>query len=83
MLLMPNDFELLVGFLERHGDEVEGRELAEPPARVRGQLRALARGDLGETERQELLALLGQNPGWVARLAEEVKALRDRPGTRG
>jgi hypothetical protein len=73
---MSNTFEILAGFLDRLENEVEGRELQEPPEAVRTKLRAFARGDLPETERGELLTLLSQNPGWIAPLAAEVKALR-------
>lgn len=78
---MPNSFEILAGFLERFGDEVEGRELQEPPPEIQTKLRDLARGHLPESERAELFALLSQNPGWIARLASEVKNLRAGPDT--
>ena len=73
---MANEFEILAGFLARFGDEVEGRELQEPPKDVQAKLRELAHGNLSETERSQLFSLLSQNPQWLGRLAEEVKALR-------
>jgi len=76
---MPNTFEILTGFLDRYEADVEGRELREPPDEIRVQLRALARGDLARTEQDDLMAILGQHPDWIARLADEVKALRGAP----
>ncbi len=76
---MSNTFEILAGFLERFGDEVEGRELQEPPEVVRTKLRAFARGELPKAEHGELLSLLSQNPGWIPQLATDVKALRTDP----
>jgi hypothetical protein len=77
---MTNNFEILAGFLERFGHEVEGRELPEPPPEVRHQLRDLARGHLPQTQCAELLDLLNRNPAWIARLADEVKAMRPGAG---
>ncbi len=73
---MPNDFVILAGFLERFGDEVEGRELQEPPPKIKRQIHDMARGQLPPDESAGLLVLLNQNPAWIARLAEEVKSLR-------
>jgi len=73
---MANEFEILAGFLAKFGDEVEGRELLDPPKNVQAQLRELARGSLSETERSQLMTLLNENPTWIGRLADEVKALR-------
>jgi hypothetical protein len=73
---MSNDFEILAGFLERFGDDVEGREHHEPPPEIRSQLRDLARGRLPQAECADLLVLLNRNPAWIASLAEEVKATR-------
>ena len=77
---MTNSFELLAAFLDRFGDEVEGRELAEPPEDIQIQLRALALGRLPGAERDSLFSLLRRNPEWIAQLADEVKALRSQPG---
>ena len=73
---MSNPFELLVEFLRRYGDEVEGRALTEPSAEVLKQLQALARGEVPEAERRELMRQLSAHPNWVERLALEVRALR-------
>ena len=80
---MSNAFQILTGFLERFEDEVEGRELSQPPEEIALQLRALAKGSLPETELPQLFSLLNQNPHWVGRLAEEVKALRSNPRSAG
>jgi len=73
---MAETFQILAGFLERYGHEVEGRELEEPPEEMKTKLQQLARGQLPEREQADLFTLLSRNPPWVARLAQEVKALR-------
>lgn len=73
---MANEFEILAGFLARFGDEVEGRELQDLPRDVQVKLRALAQGNLPESERLQLFNLLKENPAWIGRLADEVKSLR-------
>jgi len=74
---MPNNFEILAGFLARYGDEVEGREAAPLPPEVEEQLRSFARGQLTGSTQSEVIQQLGQHPDWVAFLATEVKALRN------
>jgi len=73
---MSNQFEILVDFLRRCGDEVEGRALTEPSEEVQKQLRALARGEVVAADRRELMLQLSGHPDWVERLALEVRALR-------
>ena len=73
---MATEFEILAGFLAKFGDEVEGREIQEPPKDVQSRMRELALGKLPESERSQLFSLLNENPQWIGRLAEEVKALR-------
>jgi hypothetical protein len=73
---MATEFEILAGFLAKFGDEVEGREIQEPPKDVQSRMRELARGTLPDSERSQLFSLLNENPQWIGRLAEEVKALR-------
>jgi hypothetical protein len=73
---MANDFEILAGFLAKFSDEVEGRELQDLPKDVQVKLREMAQGNLSESERSQLFDLLKENPAWVGRLANEVKALR-------
>ena len=73
---MADTFQILAGFLERYGHEVEGRELEEPAEEMKTKLQQLARGQLPERERADLFTLLSRNPPWIARLAQEVKALR-------
>jgi hypothetical protein len=79
---MSNSFEILAGFLDRFGNEVEGRELQEPPENIQMQLRAFAKGDLAEPAHEELLSLLNQNLSWIAWLAAEVKAMRTERGVK-
>jgi hypothetical protein len=71
---MKNNFEILAKFLEKFGDEVEGRELAELTPDVKAKLREFARGNLAAAEQGELVER--QNPAWVSQLAAEVKSLR-------
>jgi len=73
---MQNAFRTVAGFLDRFEVEVEGRELREPPREVANKLRDFARGKLAQAKQAELVALLHENPHWVSRLADEVKALR-------
>ena len=76
---MPDtdNFQILSRFLERYGDDVEGRALVEPTGDTRDKIKRLARGTLPESERAELFAVLNRNPDWIGWLAREVKALRD------
>ncbi len=73
---MKNNFEILSRFLEKFGDEVEGRGLAEMPPEVKTRLQQFARGALSSAEQDELIECLSQNPEWVSLLAASVKALR-------
>lgn len=73
---MPDTFTIISGFLDRHAEDVEGRVLEELSPEIRQKLRALARGELPDAERESLAQLLQQNRHWVAALAQEVKALR-------
>lgn len=73
---MPKAFVILDGFLEHCGGEVEGRGMEELTPEIRRKLRALARGELPEAERDELAGLLKENRHWVEMLAQEIKAMR-------
>jgi hypothetical protein len=73
---MPDTFQILARFLERYGDDVEGRAVAEPAVDLQEKLQRLARGTLPETEQEELFTVLNRNPDWISWLAREVKALR-------
>ena len=77
---MKNQFEILAKFLEKYGDEVEGREFAELTPEVRTKLQQFAAGKLAAGEQDELINRLSQNPEWIARLAAEVKSLRGETG---
>jgi hypothetical protein len=74
---MANSFEILAKFLDRFGDDVEGRSLEEPSADVKLKLKSFAAGSLSEAERNEMIGLLQANPQWVPLLAREAKALRN------
>ena len=77
---MKNQFEILAKFLEKYGDEVEGREFAELTPEVKAKLQLFAQGKLPATEQGDLIERLSQNPEWTARLAAEVKSLRGETG---
>jgi len=77
---MKNNFEILAKFLEKFGDEVEGREFAELTPEVRTKLQQFANGSLPAAEQGELIERLSQNPEWIARLAADVKAMRSDTG---
>jgi hypothetical protein len=76
---MPNTFEILAGFLERFGEEVEGREAPLLPSEIEGKMRELAGGNLPAAEQAQLFKLLNENPQWISNLAKQVKALRSPP----
>lgn len=71
-----NWYQILAGFLERYGHEVEGRSQEPLPPEVREKLRLFAVGTLAQAEQQRLTELLRQHPNWVGVLAGEIKALR-------
>ncbi len=73
---MSDKFEILLKFLERFDEEVQGRELSEPDGEAKTKLECLARGTLPDREQPEVFALLDRNPEWIGWLAQEVKALR-------
>ncbi len=73
---MSDKFEILLKFLERFDEEVQGRELSEPEGAAKTKLERLARGTLPDREQPEVFALLDRNPEWIGWLAQEVKALR-------
>jgi hypothetical protein len=76
---MTSSFKFLAEFLERFDLEVEGRQSAAPPEEIQNKLRALAQGNLPQTEHQEVFSLLNQNPEWISELAREIKELRTDP----
>jgi len=79
---MTNSFKTLAAFFDQFNDEVQGRDLGEPPEEIRAKLRLLARGGLPATEHQELFVQLNQSPEWVTVLAREMKGLRQAPQDR-
>jgi hypothetical protein len=76
---MDKTFQILAEFLDRYGEEVEGRELQALPEDVQCKLRDFARGTLPAAQRTELIGLLHGHPQWIDRLAQEVKTLREEP----
>jgi hypothetical protein len=73
---MSNDFELLSRFLERYGNDVEGRELDEIPSELQPKLRGFALGTLSESDRRDVAIFLKEHPRWVGKLAEEARNAR-------
>jgi hypothetical protein len=73
---MSERLQILLKFLERFDDEVQGRELAEPAEEAKDKLQRFARGTLPEKEQTEVFILLDSHPDWTAWLAKEVKGLR-------
>jgi len=74
---MKNTFQVLAGFLKRFEDEVEGRESPEPTPEMETKLREFARGNLRGPDQSAVMDMLKHNPQLIARLAEQVKALRN------
>jgi hypothetical protein len=73
---MAERLQILLKFLERFDDEVQGRELSEPAEETKNKLQRFARGTLTEDEQTEIFILLDRHPDWTAWLAKEVKGLR-------
>jgi hypothetical protein len=74
---MTERLQILLKFLERFDDEVQGREqLSEPAEDTKIKLERFARGTLSEEEQTDVFVLLDRHPEWTAWLAKEVKGLR-------
>ena len=73
---MAERLQILLKFLERFDDEVQGREFSEPTEDTKIKLRDFARGTLSENDQTEIFVLLDGHPEWTAWLANEVKGLR-------
>lgn len=73
---MAERLEILLKFLDRFDDEVEGRELSEPSEETKVKLQRFARGTLSQQEQTEVFVLLDRNPKWTAWVAKEVKEFR-------
>ena len=80
---MTERLHILLKFLDRFDDEVQGRALSELSEEARTRLQRFARGTLPEDEQTEMFVLLDQHPEWTAWLAKEVKCLRSREGAVG
>ena len=64
---MAHEFKTLVEFLEEFTGEVEGRARTDPSDEIRAKLRAFARGELTEAEREELVHLLKESASFAPR----------------
>jgi hypothetical protein len=73
---MAERLQILLKFLDRFDEEVQGRELSEPTEDAKIKLQRFARGTLSEEDQTEVFVLLDRNPEWTAWLAKEVKGLR-------
>ena len=73
---MAERLQILLKFLERFDDEVQGRELLEPAQETKDKLQRFARGTLTDQEQTEMFILLDRHPDWTAWLAKEVRGLR-------
>ena len=73
---MAHKLQILLRFLERFDDEVQGREVSEPSEDAKVRLQRFARGALPEVEQTEVFDLLDRHPEWIAWLAREVKGRR-------
>lgn len=73
---MAERLQILLKFLERFDDEVQGREMTEPTDDTKIKLRDFARGTLSQKDQTEVFVLLDKNPEWTAWVANEVKGLR-------
>lgn len=73
---MTERLQILLKFLDRFDNEVQGRELSEPAEETKVKLQRFARGTLTEDEQTDVFVLLDRNPDWTAWLAKEVKGLR-------
>ena len=73
---MPAEFKVVFRFLNRADGEVEGRQSARPPTEIEKLAQALLAGKLGDEKRIELCEELGEQPGWLAWFAEEIKKRR-------
>jgi hypothetical protein len=73
---MAERLQILLKFLERFDDEVQGRVLSEPAEETKIKLQHFAQGTLSEKEQTEVFVLLDRNPEWTAWLANQVKDMR-------
>ena len=71
---MNNTLQILTGFLDKYGDDVQGHADEAPPADLQARFREFARGTLAEAERARLSQLLKDNPQWIPALASEARA---------
>lgn len=80
---MSAEFKVVFRLLKSADGEVQGRQSARPPAEVEKLAQALLAGQLGDEKRIELCEELGEQPGWLAWFAEEIKKRRKATGLPG
>lgn len=74
---MIDDFKILLEFFDGDAQEVAGRAAATIPAELREKIAKFASGKCTEEERIELKKLLQEQPGLIATLVTETRALRE------
>ena len=77
---MNETFKIISEYLDRTGEEVEGRAREEMSEEVAETLKAFAAGTLAPDTRAEVANLLKQHPGWVTALAGEATRRIDAGG---
>ncbi len=73
---MTDNFQLLFQLLEADRLEVTGRTASTISPELSKKIAKFAAGQCTEAEREEMKALLGENPDLIPVLAHEAKALR-------
>ena len=71
-------FQVVARFLQRFGEDVEGREHEAPSPAAQKRLRQFAQGKLSAAQRVAVTQSLAQNPAWLEWLAGEVKLQRPK-----
>lgn len=77
---MKNDFNTLVGFLDRFGSEVSGRAQMGPQSDSAAKLQRFVEGACEKSERADVCEMLRLNPTWLRWVAERVKMARNIAG---
>jgi hypothetical protein len=77
---MPADFKVVFRLLEFTEGEVQGRQSARPSPQVEKLIGGLLSGEIDAVKRRQLCESLGNEPRWLAWLAEQIKARRKGSG---
>ena len=75
---MSDDFSLLFQFLDRVGDEVQGRGDRSLDAEKTALIERFIAGGCSEKDRRELSEFLQLHPAWIRWIADRVQATRER-----